>query len=449
MIAQDTLWPAGGTQLNLPFYPHAHYLDADADGKRDIIVTPHGEVGTKNIDNLWVYRNVGTAAAPQFSYLRQDFLQDVSVDAGSNSYPAFYDFNRDGKKDLFIGSTGIYQTGGTYRGQLMYLQNNSISGLAAMSLQTADAFNLSAHNLRGAAPAFADLDNDGKDDLILGHSNGRLSWVKNTAATATAQPSWTGAPVPLRDQTGDTIDVGDAAVPTAYDLNKDGRKDLLIGNQAGHLAYYKANAGTVPQLQLINAQVGGVKADPQAFVGFSAPFVGVIDNTGIDYLLVGSSSGRIHRYDGFQSGNTSVTYPMVDTIYSGLKLPAGRSAVAVADVDGDGWFDLVAGNTTGGVKLYKQVRLVTAGLDGASVASASFGLFPNPTAQTAFLRREAAGSGANIRVLTATGQVVAQIAWPAGERTATLDVSRLAAGLYLVEVGSATGVDVRRLSVVR
>ena len=231
MVAQDTLWPSAGTQLNLPFYPRAQYLDADADGKRDIIITPHGEGACQNINNFWVYKNVGTATAPQFQFTRQDFLQDVSVDAGSNSYPAFYDFNRDGKKDLFIGSTGIYQSGGTYRGQLCYLQNTSVTGIPSMSLQTTDAFGLSAHNLRGAAPAFADLDNDGKDDLILGHSNGRLSWVKNTATSASAQPVWTGAPLPLLTQNGDTIDVGDAAVPTAYDLNKDGRKDLLIGSQ--------------------------------------------------------------------------------------------------------------------------------------------------------------------------------------------------------------------------
>lgn len=448
MIAQDTLWPASGTRLNMPFFPHAHYLDADADGKRDIIITPHGEGVSKNIDNFWVYKNVGTSAAPQFSFVRQDFLQDVSVDAGSNSYPAFYDFNRDGKKDLFIGSTGLYQAGGTYRGQLIYLQNNSTAGLPSMSLQTTDAFGLSAYNLRGAAPAFADLDNDGKDDLILGHSNGRLSWVKNMAASATAQPSWTGAPQPLLAQFGDTIDVGDAAVPTAYDLNKDGRKDLIVGNQSGYLAYYKTNLGTVPQLQSMSAQVGGVKADPTSFVGYSTPFVGVIDNTGTEYMLVGSGSGRIHRFDGFQSGNTSLMYPMVDTIYSGLKLGAGRSAVAVADVDGDGWYDMVVGNATGGVKLYKQMRLATAGVE-AATASASFEVFPNPAGGMVYLRREGAAAEASIRVLSPTGQVVVKSTWEVDERTATVDVSRLAAGVYLVEVASDGGVDVQRLTVVR
>jgi hypothetical protein len=140
---------------------------------------------------------------------------------------------------------------------------------------------------------------------------------------------------------------------------------------------------------------------------------------------------------------------MVDTIYSGLRLRAGRSAVAVADVDGDGWYDLVAGNATGGVKLYKQIRQVTAGLDGATASATSFALFPNPAVGTVYVRREVAGSAVSIRLMSATGQLVATAAWPAGERTATLDVGQLAAGVYLVEVAGVAGVEVQRLSVVR
>ena len=447
IVTQDTTWQSGGTMLNLPFFPHAQHIDADGDGKRDLLITPHGDGNSKNYDNFYLYKNVGTNTVPQFQFQQQDFLQNISLDAGSNSYPAFYDYNRDGKKDLFIGSTGRYQTGGTYRGQLFHLQNSSTVGNAAMTLQSSDAFGLTAHNLPGAAPAFGDIDGDGLDDLILGHSNGRLSFIKNTAANAAVQPVWSGAPTPLRDINGDTVDVGDAAVPVAYDLNKDGRMDLVIGNQTGHLYYYRKNPGTGMKLQLDSTQLGGVKADPNAFIGFAAPFFGPIDNTGIPYLLVGSSSGRIHRFDGFQSGNTTVNFPMIDTIYSGLKL-SGRSSVAVADVDGDGWYDMVLGNVLGGVKLYKQVQLAT--VDVVHVAAAGgFELFPNPASAVVHLRRTENASIASVRVYNTTGQLLITEQIPAGQSSISIDFSLVATGVYLVAVDGGSGLEVRRLSVIR
>lgn len=448
VVAQDTMWQSGGASLNLPFFPKAQYVDVDGDGKRDLLMTPLSDGNSKNYDNLYLYKNTGTATVPQFVFQQSDFLQNISLDAGSNSYPAFYDFNRDGKKDLFIGSTGLYQPGGTYRGQLMYLQNTSTSGAPAMVLQSSDAFGLAARNLYGAAPAFFDLDGDGLDDMVLGHNDGRLSWVKNTASSATVQPSWTGAPEAILTQSGDTIDVGDAAVPCAYDLNKDGRKDLLIGNQVGHIAYYRNNLGIGMQLQLMDAEVGNIKADPQNFAGFSTPFIGVIDNTGIEYLLTGSGSGRIHRFDGFQNGAVIANYPMIDTAYSGVTM-SGRSAAAVADVDGDGWYDMVVGNALGGVKLYKQVRTAEQGVETVAGAGAAFELFPNPAAQVLHLRRAEANAEAVMRVLAPTGQVVLQAGIAVGQHALMLDISKLAAGVYFAEVASEATTSTQRLVVVR
>lgn len=448
IVSQDTLWQGGGTQLNLPFFPKAQYVDADGDGKRDLLITPMSDGNSKNYDNLYLYKNIGTAAVPQFVFQQQDFLQNISLDAGSNSYPAFYDFNRDGKKDLFIGSTGLYQPGGTYRGQLLYLQNTSIAGIPSMSLQTSDAFGLSAHNLQGAAPAFGDVDGDGLDDLVLGHSDGKLSWIKNTAASATVQPIWTGTPIQLVTQTGVVIDVDNAAVPIFYDLNKDGRRDLLIGNQVGHLAYYRNNLGSGARLELIDAEVGNVKADFQTFQGFCAPFIGIIDNTGIEYLLSGTESGRIHRFDGFQNGAVGANFPMIDTAYSGLMLP-GRSAPAVADIDGDGWYEMVVGNALGGVKLYKQVLTAQQGVEAVAQTSLAFDLFPNPAAHVLHLRRGNATAEAGVRIITPTGQTVAMATIAAGQQALTINIAGLTTGLYFVEVAERAAIATQRLAVVR
>jgi hypothetical protein len=86
--------------------------------------------------------------------------------------------------------------------------------------------------------------------------------------------------------------------------------------------------------------------------GYSVPFIGKLDNTGKEYLLLGSQSGALYRYDGFQNGNTTSSYTRLDTEYEGIKIPS-MSAPAVTDFDGDGRFEVISGNIAGGLKLYK------------------------------------------------------------------------------------------------
>src|SRR5690606_38523305 len=100
---------------------------------------------------------------------------------------------------------------------------------------------------------------------------------------------------------------GNFAAPFIYDIDKDGKKDLIIGCQLGYLYYYKntnTSAGTL-SLQKITDKLGNVKANPKSlFSGFSVPYIGKMDNTGTEYLVLGSDIGDLFRFDGFQSGNT-------------------------------------------------------------------------------------------------------------------------------------------------
>ena len=69
-----------------------------------------------------------------------------------------------------------------------------------------------------SAPTLADMDNDGKLDLILGEIDGALLLYKNVgSAGAPAFSEVTGAGSPF-----DGIDVGDRSVPALGDLDGDG-----------------------------------------------------------------------------------------------------------------------------------------------------------------------------------------------------------------------------------
>lgn len=430
VIAQDSTWQSGGRKAYMPVWPAAFWVDVDADGDKDIVISPHADGGSENYRTMALYRNNGSNAAPNFVYQHDTFMVDRSLDFGTASYPLSYDYNRDGRPDLLVGSDGYY-TSGVYRSRLAYYQNQVINGKATFVLQTLDLNGTSALNFEGAAPAVGDLDNDGKDDLVLGHVDGSLSFYRNTAASNSVQPVWTLSQIMLRSQANDTINVGYNAAPCIYDLNKDGKKDLIIGHQGGTLYYYRNTGGSGQlRLQKITDTLGGVVANPaNLFSGFSAPFIGRTDNLNTDYLLVGNDVGMIRRYTGFQNGNDTGSFVLADADYSYLDVGA-RSTATVADYDGDGKMDMILGNYLGGLNLYRQNLVVSAAVAGAD-ARQGFRLYPNPAGENISLEwLEPLQEAAQCQIVDATGRVALVRTITAGTVAVTMPVAQLAPGMY-------------------
>ncbi|PZF72494.1 T9SS type A sorting domain-containing protein [Taibaiella soli] len=376
MISQDTTWQMNGFQAHMPNWPSVFWIDYDQDGLKDILISPHAEGSSENYRVVMYYKNTGTASAPVYSYQTDTLIVGETVDVGSLSYPVFYDYDRDGKLDLFLGSAGFYNNG-PLRSKVSYYQNTSTTGNPSFTLVTDDFMGLWANNYQGASLAFGDLDEDGKDDMVIGHLDGTVSYFRNTAATAADQPIWVLAQNALKDAAYNTINVGGSASPVIYDMNKDGKPDLLIGYQAGYIYYYQNNgpSGTALGLQKITNKLGNAHTEP--FSGFSKPYIGKMDNTGKDYLVMGSFSGALYRYDGFQNGNVTTDYVRVDSQYSYINLPY-YSAPAIGDVDGDGKYEMIIGNVLGGLYLYKQNGVVSVNNVSYNGNSINCSVYPNP-----------------------------------------------------------------------
>lgn len=451
IVVQDTAWQSGGTKMYMPNWPAAFYLDIDQDGKKDLVFSPHAENSSENYKCIMLYRNTGTAATPSFSYTKDTLLIEDAIDAGSTSYPVFYDYNKDGKPDLFIGSEGYY-AGGSLRGKLLYFQNTSSVGNPSLELKDMNFNNVYAQNFHGAAPAFGDLNNDNVDDMVIGHADGSLSFYKNNAPFNNVTPDWQLTELVMKDQGNTAINVNAYATPVIYDMNKDGRKDLIIGMQSGHFAYYE-NTGNTGQLklQLVHNQLGGMKVDPTSFVSYSTPFIGKMDNTGKDYILSGCANGMLQRFDGFQSGNVNLVYPMIDTVYSSIKV-GYRSAPAVADIDQDGSYDMVVGNSLGGVYLYKQVLTVPGAVGsvghGESIDAKAF---PNPAGDKITISWQGLGviDVLDIRILTVTGQEALQQQTGGSAGSIDLDTRSLANGVYFADIRSGDRRKVIKMTIVR
>jgi hypothetical protein len=363
-------------------------------------------------------------------YQSDTFMVDRTLDFGTASYPLAYDYNKDGRPDLLVGSDGYYMNG-VYRSRLAYFQNTVVNGRTTLVLQTLDLNGVSGQNFEGSAPAIGDLDNDGKDDLVLGHVDGTLSFYRNTAASGAVQPVWTLNQRMLRSQANDTINAGYNAAPCIYDIDRDGKKDLIIGHQGGSLYFYKNTGGTSQlRLQKISDTLGKVVANPDnLYSAFSAPFIGRVDNLSTDYLLVGSDNGYLRRYTGFQGGNVTSPFVVADAMYS--YLDAGyRSAPTVADFDGDGKYEMIVGNYLGGLSLYRQDLQVAVSVPAAD-ARQGIRLHPNPAGESISLEWEVPlRDGATCIILDAMGRVVSERQIPAGATALDVPVSQLAPGMY-------------------
>lgn len=450
MVWQDTMWQTGGQTISLPTWPAAFNIDIDQDGKKDLLIAPNAANASENYKCIWYYRNQSTPGTPNWVFTSDSFFVDKTIDAGTAAYPAFFDYDNDGKPDLFVGSEGYMQSTGLLRSRISYYHNTSTTGAPSFTLVSKDLVEMDTFNFRGAAPAFGDIDGDGYADMIVGHADGTLTYYKNMAGSATVPPVWQPQIVQLTDNTGTVINVGGRATPFMYDLDKDGKKDLLIGNIYGTIQYYRnvsATAGTIA-LELVNNRIGNVKADPNQLFGCnSVPFVGRIDSTGRDYLLVGSNSGNIYRFDGVSTGDTASAFPMIDTqyafidstylLYNHPSSPFGvygnlRSAPAVADIDGDGDFEMVVGTVYGGLNLYKRkidpFLAVT-----TPPATATLNIYPNPADGKVVIEWPAfTANNVTVTIYDLRGRAYLSINGDGSKGRLNADVSTLPGGTYMV-----------------
>lgn len=376
----DDSFPVYNVPLNRDVYTCGFHLDVNNDGKKDLLFSPNAFNTSEDFQSCSYYKNTNTTNDVVVTFMQNDFLQDSMIEVGEGSYPVFFDYDNDGDKDLFIGNYGYYLHLGPYQSKISLYKNFGSSTTPSFTLLTRDFANLHANvpSIAGMAPTFGDLDGDGDKDLIVGDVSGQLNYFEKQAGPNDNFVFITS--------NYESIDVGAFAMPQLIDVDRDGKLDLLIGEQSGNLNYYH-NDGTasVPVFNLVTANFGNVNVRQPAYsTGYSAPCL--YDDGGQYILLVGSERGWLNRYDNID-GNLAGAFVRTDSMmvstYEGEKL-----APCITDLNNDGLYDLVMGNYSGGVSLWYGDTNVSTGQNYSPTIS-SFSLFPNPAGSSVTIKTDA------------------------------------------------------------
>lgn len=296
----------------LPFI-RPFFYDVDGDGSQELIA------GSKD-GTLRLYKK--TDGTPAWIMVPHYF---DGVKAGAFSAPAMGDIDGDGKPELLLGTGGFSSDSG----QVIVYGNSGSLSRPSWEIVSAGAVRVG----NDATPALADLDGDGRPDLIIGNSTGHLQLFRNKSAG--------GKILFIKDGSCfRNVHLGMYAAPA---VTATGRKIIVIsGNSMG-------------KLNILEKQVGRSCSWRKAALNislssFAAPaFIESRDHHRED-LVVSDGDGNLHY---FRNGGSYLEWEEISSLFSGRILPGPACAPSVASIDGRRV--MVVGNIYGRLKLFEAV----------------------------------------------------------------------------------------------
>ncbi len=414
--------------IGMSIFPCTYYLDLNNDSKRDLIAAPNIQ-GSENVNNLWLYTNSNVDNSPVLNYVKNNFLQESMIDLGEGAYPTLFDYEGDGDLDLLVGNFGYYGT--PYSSKIALFKNIGTPVTPSFTLVTADFSNLSAIGIINMAPTTGDLDGDGDLDLLVGDNNGRFSYFTNTAGFGNPAVFSNIPTASYGVGFLQLMDVGVKAYPQLIDLDKDGKLDIIAGNQAGKIYYYyNIGTTTAPTFTLTSTALGGVNVlQPLCSnLGQAMPFV--FDDGGSYKMLVGSECGNIYLY-GNITGNLGGTFSLINLNAYGI-FEGEHTAPVLYDLNGDARLDMLIGNYSGGLSFYKGLSTNYNNI-AETILFNELSVYPNPSSD--FLNIKFNSFNVNskkVQVTDVSGRIIKEMNFRDNEMQ--MDLSGVSNGIYFLNI---------------
>ncbi len=286
--------------------------------------------------------NLGSCQRPDLRATPQPVPSDELIATSGYNAAAIQDLDADGDLDLLIGVLGGAFNPNTTAAENLVYYERLPSGIVT---RRTSRFLDGIDVGSESTVAFGDLDADGDLDMLLGS---KLDPTALSAARLYHFENVGGVATPsfaLRDTlvTADTYHLA----PVLADLDADGDLDLMLGTWNQDVRWFR-NDGTPREPRFVSAG-----ADPAADLprgSHSTPALGDLDGDGDFDLVVGESSGEINFFRNTGTPK-SPRFELVTEQLGGLDV-GRRSAPALVDLDGDGDLDLLAGSEDGGLAFF-------------------------------------------------------------------------------------------------
>jgi hypothetical protein len=299
--AADTVWASPS------------FANVDADPELEMVVATDISANSRlvppTINGGFVYTFDTHPRAPKRLEFRTGYLRiSQNFDQVLYSSPAVSDLDGDGVKEIIIGS-GCYFSPGVLGHWIKILDSRNLSVIRT----------LNASGCVTSSPAIADLDGNGKLDIVA---------VVDGAATNSAgvvqawqydnpNPKWTRAPSSaINGSNQRDFGLYVSISPVAADIDGNGSVEVLIGTVTGEVPVFRGSDGA--QLTCANCGNAPTKTLYTWFPIASTPAIGDMDGDGDLEVAIGGT----HLYSPGGDGTRGFLY--VWTNFAGiLGSPAG------------------------------------------------------------------------------------------------------------------------------